>query len=372
MKAKLSLLILCLIFFSCATPGPLPDRGVCLPHFPDRDGWYGGDGAYSIDLDEQRTLWLFGDTFASSESARTNRAGMDIISGNTLAISTCNADGFHIRYYLKKRDGRFASFFGDDETLWPQSPFLAERALLIPLLEIKPLPDKEPPFNFRIAGHKIAYIRNFSAKDPMSWRVDELDWSQAIDAGIDALAPASVVFQHQVYFFSLYRAGNKAGNILARLSLARLDHPAGAFEYLHDDGGWENRIDPKRIKILFTEGLSELSVRYDPQKRRWIAVYLNPENKGRRVLYRVAPHLDGPWSSPGTLFETIPEVDPQSPQYHPKTFCYAGKEHARFSSAQSLVVTYVCNSSEDPTDPESFIARHLFLYRPVVLQIPAP
>ncbi len=37
----------------------------CLPSFPDRDGWYGGDGAYSILLDDGRTLWLFGDTFVS-------------------------------------------------------------------------------------------------------------------------------------------------------------------------------------------------------------------------------------------------------------------------------------------------------------------
>jgi hypothetical protein len=30
----------------------------CLPSFPDKDGWYGGDGAYSIRLDEKRVLWF--------------------------------------------------------------------------------------------------------------------------------------------------------------------------------------------------------------------------------------------------------------------------------------------------------------------------
>jgi hypothetical protein len=43
---------------------PCPEAQ-CLPYFPDKDGWYGGDGAYSIALDKQRTLWLFGDTFVS-------------------------------------------------------------------------------------------------------------------------------------------------------------------------------------------------------------------------------------------------------------------------------------------------------------------
>ena len=69
------LLLASLPLFSCSTF--LPEKytaefpkGQCLPVFPDKDGWYGGDGAYSIKLNQERTLWLFGDTFASSEEGR--------------------------------------------------------------------------------------------------------------------------------------------------------------------------------------------------------------------------------------------------------------------------------------------------------------
>jgi hypothetical protein len=76
----------------------------CLPAFPDGDGWYGGDGAYSIRLDDRRVLWLFGDSFVSEQEGRRNRTGMNVVLGTTLAVSTCRDDsGFQIRYYLKKR-----------------------------------------------------------------------------------------------------------------------------------------------------------------------------------------------------------------------------------------------------------------------------
>jgi hypothetical protein len=93
----LALLLSCTLFFSCS---PVLERAynpqsalpVCLPSFPDKDGWYGGDGAYSIRLDDKRILWLFGDTFVSDETGRQDRMDMKVVLGTTLAISTCAAD----------------------------------------------------------------------------------------------------------------------------------------------------------------------------------------------------------------------------------------------------------------------------------------
>ena len=81
-------------------------------------------------------------------------------------------------------------------------------------------------------------------------------------------------------------------------------------------------------------------------------------------------NLEGPWSKPKSLDVNIPEVDPQSPLYDKNTFCYAGKEHIEFAGNGNRVVTYVCNSAEDDDEETSFIRSHLFLYRPVVVQVP--
>ncbi|MBU1180687.1 MAG: hypothetical protein KKE00_03145 [Proteobacteria bacterium] len=82
----LALLMLSIFFFSLS-PSISSD---CIPCFPYKDGWYGGDAAYSIRLDEKRTLWLFGDTFVSDEQGRQDRIDMDVVLGTTPAISTCS------------------------------------------------------------------------------------------------------------------------------------------------------------------------------------------------------------------------------------------------------------------------------------------
>jgi hypothetical protein len=379
-QITVSIILLCLsvLFASCSTlratqhPVPLP-QARCLPSFPDQDGWYGADGAYSIRLDERRTLWVFGDTFVSEVEGRKDRIGMDVVMGTTLAISTCSENAaFKIRYYLKKKNGKFVSSLGDREILWPQDPFIAQGILHIPLLVIQSLPEAQPPFNFRIAGHKIARIKDYTADDPRAWPVEYLDWTSALPEGIEALATTSVVHQNHIYFYPLYRRAESnaiiSGNILARIAIEHLGSPANHFEYW-TAGGWQKELKAKEVKIIFPTGVSELSVRYHAEDREWLAVYLSPENKGNQLLYQTAPSPAGPFRPPAALIETIAEVDPQSLLYHPHTFCYAGKEHRQFAYDKNLVVTYVCNSSEDISNQQSFLRKNLFLYRPAVKTI---
>ena len=153
------LLLLSIPLFSCSTflsekyNAEVP-QGQCLPAFPDEDGWYGGDGAYSIKLDGERTLWLFGDTFVASEEGRKDRIDMDVVLGTTLAISTCSVNSeFKIQYYLIKKNEKFVSSFGENEWLWPQDPFIIDDILYIPLIAVKATNKKGELFNFMITGH---------------------------------------------------------------------------------------------------------------------------------------------------------------------------------------------------------------------------
>jgi hypothetical protein len=373
------LLLLSIPLFSCSTflsekyTAEVP-KGQCLPEFPDKDGWYGGDGAYSIKLDDERTLWLFGDTFVAHEEGRKDRVDMDVVLGTTLAISTCSINSeFKIQYYLKKKNEKFVSSFGENEWLWPQDPFIVNNVLYIPLIAVIPTDKKGELFNFKITGHKLARIKDFSAADPYKWSLDYIDLTPAIPPEIAAFATTSVVHDDYVYFYPFYAyskdAVNVLGNILARIPISKLDNPAGAIEYFTKDGTWQNSLNPARVKVVLDAGVSELSVRYHAADKKWIAVYLATQNKGDKLLYQVADEPEGPWSEPKTLSVKVPEVDPQSPQYDKNNFCYAGKEHIEFARKKNLVVTYVCNSAEDFEKKTSFLRRNLFLYRPVVREI---
>jgi hypothetical protein len=365
--------------FSCSTflsekyTSAVP-AGQCLPVFPDKDGWYGGDGAYSIPLDKERTLWVFGDTFIAYEEGRKDRVNMDVILGTTLAISTCSATNeFKIQYYLKKENKKFVSSFGENEWLWPQDPFIVNNILYIPLIAVTPTIKKDELFNFKITGHRLARIKNFSATDPYKWSMDYIDLTPTIPKNIAAFATTSVVHDNHVYFYPFYAyskdAVNVLGNILARIPVSKLDNPAGAIEYLTKDGTWLNHLNPAKVKVVFDACVSELSVRYHDTDKKWIAVYLSTQNKGDKLLYQSADKLEGPWSEPNVLGAPIPEVDPQSPLYDKDNFCYAGKEHIEFARNRNMIVTYVCNSAEDFEKKNSFIRRNLFLYRPVVREI---
>ena len=349
-------------------------KAQCLPDFPDKDGWYGGDGAYSIALDNQRTLWVFGDTFVSGETGRKDRVNMDVVMGTTLAISTCGENGqFKIQYFLKKKNGKFLSSFGENEWLWPQDPFIVNQVLYVPLLVVKAMLDLKEPFNFKIVRHKIARIKNYTLADPRHWIVDYIDLKEAIPPGIEAFATTSVIFQNYVYFYPLYtwvkKTAQISGNILVRIPLDKLDDPVNFMEYLSKSGSWEKGLVPTRAMIVLSAGVSELSVRYHPDDNKWIAVYMSPKKNGNQLLYQTADKPEGPWSNPIALIATIPEVDPKSHRYDEQNFCYAGKEHIEFASPKNIVVTYVCNSTENFKKQNNFIRNHLFLYRPVVKSV---
>jgi hypothetical protein len=375
----LIVLLLSIPLFSCSTflsekyTAEVPS-GQCLPVFLDKNGWYGGDGAYSISLDQERTLWLFGDTFVANEEGRKDRVDMDVILGTTLAISTCSVNNeFKIKYYLKKKNEKFVSSFGENEWLWPQDPFTVEDVLYIPLIAVTATDKKGQLFNFKITGHKIARIKNFTAADPYKWSMDYIDLTPAIPPEIAAFATTSVVHDNYVYFYPFYAyskdAVNVLGNILARITVSKLDNPVGAIEYFTKEGTWQNNLNPALVKVVLDACVSELSVRYHAADKKWVAVYLSTQNKGDRFLYQTADKPEGPWTEPKVLGLPIPEVDPNSTLYDKNSFCYAGKEHIEFARNRNLVVTYVCNSAEDMQSQTSFIRRNLFLYRPVVRNV---
>lgn len=382
MMRKLSVLVMLFLILpltSCSTflsekYNAQVSPGQCLPFFPDQDGWYGGDGAYSIMLDEKRTLWVFGDTFVAGETGRKNRLGMDVVLGTTLAISTCSEkNDFEIQYYLKKSNREFISSFGENEWLWPQDPFMVNRVLYIPLIAIEPGDRPGELFNFRVAGHKFARIKDFSTGNPHAWEFDYIDLTPALPKEIAAFAATSVVHNHHVYFYPFYvyfgEDAHVMGNILARIPVDKIDHPTEAIEYFTREGTWEKSLNPLRVKVVLDASVSELSVRYHALTGQWIAVYMSTRHQGDQMFYQWSDKPEGPWSSPKALGGKVPEVDPDSPLYDANNFCYAGKEHVQYSRHSDLVVTYVCNSMEDFEKEDSFIRRNTFLYRPVVRKV---
>ena len=158
--------------------------------------------------------------------------------------------------------------------------------------------------------------------------------------------------------------------LLTRIPLAGLDTPARNLQYLANAGKkmgtWEPGFKPKEAMPVMDRGTSEMSVRYHPDLKQWLAVMRSPDLSSDAILLRTAPAITGPWSAGEVIFH-IPEMQKDSPGYDKNVFCYAGKEHPEFEKPGSLVITYVCNTMKVPD-----LVTNSNIYVPKVVEVPLP
>lgn len=96
--------------------------------------WLGGDGAFSVDLGGERTLWLFGDSFVAT-SAANERAESKMVR-NSIAVQTGrDPAAADIVFHWRQSDGAPASFFAEDGAawFWPMHGLRLETGLLLVL-----------------------------------------------------------------------------------------------------------------------------------------------------------------------------------------------------------------------------------------------
>jgi hypothetical protein len=164
--------------------------------------------------------------------------------------------------------------------------------------------------------------------------------------------------------FAADQQGSRA-LIAARVPLSGLGDPQGNLQYLARGGHWLKGFDPANAEPVMTPGISELSIRYHPDLRKWLAVMFQPEPFSGKILLRSAPSPTGPWSA-GQVVYSVPEMKPGTRGYDKDTFCYAGKEHPEFEHGD-LVFTYVCNTFAVPK-----LATDLNIYFPRAVRMPMP
>lgn len=388
-KATALAWLACALFACAGLPGyPEAPRPACWPSFPYRDGWLGGDAAYSIPLSPSRSLWLFGDSFVG-EPGQPDRSSARFVH-NSIGLSTCGADAsFDIRYFWGAGgDGAPRAFLerGGPGWWWLFGGFVHAGRLYLGLLEVEPAASRGPlALPFRFTGTALARIDDPSA-DPRSWRPERIPLSR----GSLAL-PLSAMLTHgpHLYLFTfLDRGDSRFPRILLRLPLARMtEEPAdleGALETLDASGAWRPGLAPGSARILMDDNATEMSVRYHAGLGKWLALYNYPDPGGSfpetptsdAIYLRSAERLEGPWSEPARIYR-IPELAQSGGRpADPHTGCYAAKEHPQFSLPGSLTFTYVCNLFSGPgQDPFAILgrlARRMDLYRPVAAAVSLP
>jgi len=375
---------------------PTPERPACIPDFPYRDGWLGGDAAFSIALpspperpESRRTLWLFGDSFVASAPQR-DRVGSSFVH-NSIGISECGDDGFSIVYHWRWDDAGRARAFFDSGTetryWWLFDGFVHDGSLYIGLLEIEPAkPEAELGLGFRLAGMKLARVTNPDTP-PELWQIETSTLSRSLEAFPGATMRVSGDHVY-LFAFTALREGRQP-RFLSRLSLQALGPPlpedlSGALETLGKDGAWLEGFVPDRALLLMDDNATEMSVEHDADAGVWLAIYGSPIQRGEpaswptpsdRVYLRWAEQLEGPWSERIALHR-IPEAEAGGEPGQHGVVCYAAKGHQRFAPPERLLFTYVCNvftpAGSDPVPGLRALTREMDIYRPRTVIVPLP
>ena len=321
--------------------------------------WLGGDAAYSIDLGNDRSLWLFGDSFIATSPNLTRREST--LVRNSIAVMTGRNPLTATMDFAWKESTTPSSFFPEigDHWLWPiDGVRLTNGPLLLFLSEQRPTPGVG--LGFAAAGFRAIRVLNPDAP-PEQWTIQPVATLPAPAELTAAVGNCIAIDAEYLYAVSVDGEQQHNGRIARWPTFVVGEGDLTEPEWLADDT-WVAQADLDRNPdIVFEDAGSECSLRgSDESYEGWI--YVASRGFGAStVSVRAAPAIHRGWEEVGGF---TPDGD----------FTYAAKGHPQLDSrgtdkrySYDLVVTYADNSFtfSDLLDP----AKEKTLYWPHFVRI---
>ena len=369
------------------------------------DGWTGGDGAYSFDLGDGRTLWLFSDSWIGGVAEGKHAPGSRMVN-NAIAVhqtpeagSVPDFDALKFHWGPKDQNGHPTAWMtpdaarvepshiqtadGDAATwYWLADGIVApgpdgKPRLLVFLWHVGRTAEDKGVWSFKSVGGALAVIDN--PHEPISsWNVTQFDNPHTINSdqakadpqlsevswGSEVmLVPKSDGAHSRENANELFIYGVKETSgwnkqlVLARAPAERCeDFATWRFRTAE---GWSPR--PTDAVPLADGVANEFSIEPLPidGPTQYVMIHSEPIF-GTRIMTRAAKDPVGPWTKPVPVFD-VPDV-----KRHESYFTYAAKGHASLARPGELLVTYVINSHDFWK-----MAADASIYRPRFVRVPA-
>jgi len=306
----------------------------------------GADSAYSVDLGQQRVLWLFGDTFVGE--VPNSRSGSEMVR-NAIAVQqgydpTSAVIAFH---FGSKNDAPAAFFATDNEGwLWPGPGVRLDSVLLLLMMHVR---STSEGLGFETVGSEALLVEN-PDDDPTEWSPRTLQLPPE-PAGVKLGAGAVLLLGDYLYSFAPVEPGNH-DLYLARWH--RDDVRAGTLqgiEWWADTNGFVT--DGTLARPVVRDVQTELSVHQHTDGQ---LMMISVDGFGStNVVARTAPAPHGPWSDAVVLARPTESE-------RPGVLVYSAKAHPELRGSE-FVVTYCTNHSDFPT-----LVKDMNLYFPRFLR----
>jgi hypothetical protein len=340
-------MILALFIASLIPAAPLPRVEKSGPDaaltalFRTREGWVGGDGAYSVPLPDERTLWLFSDTWVGR--IREGKRRDVVLVNNTVGIQTGSGADSKLSFHIEHdRAGKPRAIFTPPDGkgwFWQFAGHQARGSLhvFLPRFEKASGP---AAFGFRGIDMWLGTVSNPDAA-PTEWKVRyaKLPFADVKGERKRSYGSAVLTVGDHVYIYGYEEnPGKPFPSRCLLVARAPKDHLDDFDQWrFHANGKWQSNAAAATSSV---GGLAtEFSVSYLPGLDRYVLV-CTENGLSDRIIGRFSRSPEGPWSGPVLLHEC------QEMKQDRKLFCYAAKAHPRLAGTNELVISYVVNSFE--------------------------
>ncbi len=304
------------------------------------DGWTGADGAVSIQLPDDRSLWLFGDSFLGRIEPDGTRTRDTPFIRNSALIQ---AHG-RMKPLYGQRDGSPAALFQPDapeEWYWPGDGTLQGERVFVFLHRFRQM--RPGRWGWQWVGTNLAVLQLPGLRLAS---IQPLTVPNGVRYGAALL--------EQPEWVLIYGVVEKAGRKDLHLARAPAASLAGGAWQFFDGRRWS--LDPDRSAALLTGVGSQFSV--VPFGSQFVLITMDNRTpfSGRLVAYS-APRPEGPFQGPVFLY-AAPEAGPAVAAYNPFV-------HSQFTQEGRILVSYNVNHLHDP----SALYRDARLYRPRFVRV---
>jgi hypothetical protein len=318
----------------------------CMPEFPLKEGWFGGDGDVSVSINSTTTLFVFSDTWVGTKNQQSRmEPGMKMVS-NSVAVETCLPNGeTDVKYFWNNKYSEnpepIFKTYTKRYKYWVPDAFMINDNLYVVLVKVGHRQGASPNeiFNFSLLGYTLAKISN-PTDSPDKWKIEYIPLP---DFGNPFLAIGPhVKLDNYIYFFiSRY---DKA-QVLVRKQLDFIDNTEKPFEYYALNKTWKEGVNTNDMDTL-VNGFRSTTVNYHQEMKQWVMI-CDIKFMDNKIKMRTAPALTGPWSDEIDIYE-IPEVTPGNSSYMESNFCYLPRECIQNydSKKHVMLLTYDINNPD--------------------------
>ncbi len=345
LRKILSLVVVLPLFFASVFAQPPKIQTEALPQFElpfaKKSGWTGADGAYTVALSDDLTLWLYSDTWIGK--IVKNRHVNSTIVNNSVALQYGkDLSTAKIKFYWgAKQNGKPTALIKPADgrgRFWIYDGVLTQKGLYLFLMQI----DNAPNDGFQHIGTWLGHIANPFDK-PSKWRITQqkIPFGSFSLQGDTLFGSAILKDKNFVYIYGTTEDIEKSGfhrkyMILARVSES--DFADFGKWHFYTNGQWQS--DFTKASRLSSDIANEYSVSFQPFLNKYVLIYTE-NGISKNIVMRTALTPFGSWSSPQTIYQ-CPEAD-----WDKKIFCYSAKGHPYLlEQPDELIITYIANSSD--------------------------